>query len=77
LKYVQERFDKLPLPHTSNTIPLLLSQILDEPYPRLNKKRTATAAGLDEPKEPDPLDYANTKRVVTSPDYKKITYPPS
>jgi hypothetical protein len=73
---VQESFDKLPLPHTSNTIPILLSQILDKPYPRLSKKRTATAAGFDEPKEPDPLDYGNPDRVVTNPEYRKITYLP-
>ena len=59
---------------------LLLSQILDDPtYPRLNRKRSAAAANLDD--EPttttvDQIDYSNTNRLITDPSYKRIAYHP-
>lgn len=66
---MEERFEKLiPGP---DTITRLLSQILDEPYPRINRKRSAEMADLD---NKPPVDYSATDRLCTSPDYKRITY---
>jgi len=52
-------------------VALLLSQILDEPYPRVNRKRSAAAAELDD--KPSEVDFASTNRTVNDPfNYKRI-----
>jgi len=52
-------------------VALLLSQILDEPYPRVNRKRSAAAAELDI--RPSEIDLSSTNRAVNDPfNYKRI-----
>lgn len=69
---MQERFERLN--PGSDILPLLLSQILDEPYPRISRKRSAETAELDE--KPATVDYSSIDRVFNSVNYKKITYRP-
>lgn len=68
---MQKRFERLN--PGSDIIPLLLSQILDEPYPRINRKRSAETAELDE--KPATVDYSSITRTFSTIHYKRITYP--
>ena len=59
-----------------NMVALLLSQILDEPYPRVSRKRSAATADLDE--NTVETDYASTNRTANDPlNYKRIAYSPA
>ena len=52
-------------------VALLLSQILEEPYPRVNRKRSAAAAALDD--NPSEIDLSSTNRTVSDPfNYNRI-----
>ena len=73
IQFVLERFEQLPVPHMASAIPLLLSQILDQPYPRVNRKRTATAADLDK-EDTGLLDYSDAKRPRANPQTTRIAY---
>jgi hypothetical protein len=55
-------------------VQVLLAQILEEPYPRINRKRTAAAAKLDD--GPNQIDFSDTTRQVNDPEYRRIGFVP-
>ena len=71
---MQDRFETIGAGQPQ-VVALLLAQILDEPYPRVNRKRTASTAGLDSQSSQDKEgDYSNTNRTVPFPSYRNIAY---
>jgi len=72
---VQDKFERIG--GGEEVVAHLLMQILEEPYPKVNRKRTASTAGLDSQSSQDKEDdYSNTNRVIPYPAYRNIASAP-
>lgn len=67
---MREQFELLP--KGPELIARLFSQVLDGPYPRIDRKRSAAAAELEE--KPVDSDYSSANRTIADYNYRRIAY---